>query len=154
MGGTWATVLWAGFVASILAACAFWLFRTLGWTRFSPTSQLGCLFFDDPRLPMTESVGFALFVAAGTTVLAAAYAAVLGALGGPGWGTGILAGALHGALVAGALPWLSRASRCVRQGRIPPPGHLGLAWGRATPALIILGHAVYGGILGAVLAGF
>ena len=154
MGGSWTAIFWAGFVASILAACAFWVFRTFGWTRFSPTSQLGCLFYDDPRLPMAETVGFVLFMALGTTVLAALYAWLLGALGGPGWGAGMLLGALHGALTAGALPWLARASRCVRQGRLPPPGRFGLAWGRATPAAVVVGHAAYGAILGGVLAGF
>ncbi len=154
MGGSWAGVVWAGFVASILAAFAFWLFRTLGLTRYSPASQLGCMVFDDPRLPAADTVGFALFVALGTTILAALYAWLLRAVGGPGWGSGLLVGAVHGALMAGALPWLAKADRCVRMGRVPPPGRFGVAWGRATPAALVAGHAVYGGIVGAVLAGF
>ena len=154
MGGSWTAVFWAGFVASILAACAFWVFRTFGWTLFSPTSQLGCLIFDDPRLPMTETVGVGLFLALGTTVVALAHAWLLALFGGPGWGTGILAGLLHGAATTAALPWLARLSRCVRQGRLPQPGRFGLDWGRATPAAVVAGHVVYGGILGAVLAAF
>lgn len=151
MGGFWG-VVWAGFVASVLAACVFWAFRALGWTRFSATGQLGCLIYDDPRLPMTETVGFGLFLLLNATVVAALYAWVLRAVGGPGWVSGLGVGTVHGLLVAGALPWLARASKCVRMGRLPPPGRLGLAWGRATPVAVWLGHAAYGGVLGAVLA--
>jgi hypothetical protein len=154
LGGSWGAIVWAGFVAGILAACVFWLFRTFDWTQYTPTRQLGCLLYDDPRLPMAETVGFALFLLLCATVMAAAYALVLGALGGPGWGSGMLAGAVHGAGVAAALPYLSRASRCVTMGRLPPPGRFGLGWGRATPAAVTLGYAVYGGVFGAVLAGF
>jgi hypothetical protein len=151
MGGTWGGIVWAGFVAGVLAAGVFWLFRTLALTRLSATGQLGCLFFDDPRLPMTETLGFVLFLALHATLVAAVYAAVLRALGGAGWGTGVAAGAVHGLLVAAALPWLARASRCVRMGRLPPPGRLGLEWGQATPVALIAGFGVYGGVFGAVL---
>jgi hypothetical protein len=63
----------------------------------------------------------------------------------------MLVGAVHGALVVGALPWVGKASACVRAGYLPKPGTLGLGWGPATPVGVVVGHAVYGGILGAVL---
>lgn len=152
--GSWSAIVWSGLVASILAASVFWLFRSFGWTRFSPVTQLGCLFFSEPRVPLTETVGLLLFLLLGVTVVPAAYALVLPALGGPGWESGMLAGGLHGAAVAAGLPLLGRVSGCVKAGRLPPPGHLGLAWGQATPATILAGHLVYGGILGGVLAAF
>jgi len=151
MGGTWGGIVGAGFVAGVLAAGVFWLFRTLSLTQLSATGQLGCLFFDDPRLPMAETLGFGLFLALHATLVAAVFAAVLRALGGAGWGTGMAAGGVFGVLVAAALPWLARASRCVRMGRLPPPGRLGLDWGQATPVALIAGYAVYGGVFGAVL---
>jgi hypothetical protein len=89
---SWSAVVWSGFVASILAASVFWLFRSFEWTRFSPTTQLGCLFFREPGVPLTETVGVLLFLLLGVTVVPAAYAAVLPMLGGPGWGSGMLAG--------------------------------------------------------------
>jgi len=151
MGGTWGGIVWAGFVAGVLAAGVFWLFRTLALTELSATGQLGCLFFDDPRLPMTETLGFGLFLALHATLVAALYAVVLRLLGGAGWGAGVAVGGVHGLLVAAALPWLARASRCVRMGRLRPPGRLGLEWGQATPVALIAGFAVYGGVFGAVL---
>lgn len=151
MGGTWGGIVWSGFVAGVLAASVLWLFRTLGLTRLSATGQLGCLFYDDPRLPMAETLGFGLFLALHATLLAALFAALLRAAGGPGWGTGVGIGGVFGVAVAAALPWLAKASRCVRMGRVPAPGHLGFEWGQATPVALIAGYAVYGGVLGAIL---
>jgi hypothetical protein len=152
MGTSMSTLVWAGLTASVLAACAFWLFRTLGLTEFSPTTQLGCMIYDDPRLPLTETVGVVLFMLLGCTLVPAAYALAMRSVGGAGWGTGALVGGLHGALVAVGLPWLARANRCVRNGGMRAPGRLGLGWGPATPAGIVVGHVVYGAVLGAVVA--
>jgi len=151
---SWSATIWAGFVASVLAACVFWLFRTFNLTLFSPTTQIGCLFSEEPKVPVTETVGLVLYLGLGMTVVAAAYAALIRMLGGSGWDAGVVVGAVHGALTVAALPLLGRASRCVRKGRIPHPGRLGLKWGTSTPAVVVLGHMVYGGVLGAVLAGF
>jgi hypothetical protein len=147
-------VVWAGFVASILSACVFWLFRTFEVTRFSPGTQLGCLFFREPNVPLTETVGFLLFLTLGASVVPALYAVLLEFFGGPGWGGGLLVGAVHGAAVVGALPLLQRASRCIREGRMPAPGRFGLQWGRATPLAILAGHAAYGSVVGGVLDAF
>lgn len=151
MGNGWSIVLWAGFAATVLSACVFWLFRSMRWTQWSPTLQLGALFYDDPRLPLTETVGLALFMGLGTTLVAIVYSVVMAGLGGPGWGSGALLGLLHGAATAAAAPWLGRANRVVRAGRLPRPGRFGLAWGRATPAGIVAGHVVYGAVLGGIL---
>jgi hypothetical protein len=146
--------MWAGFVASVLAACVFWLFRTFNLTLFSPTSQLGCLLHDEPRVPATETTGLALYLLLGVTVVAAAYGALMEVVGGVGWDAGVVVGAVHGAATVAALPLLGQVNRCVKNGRIPQPGRMGLQWGASTPAAVILGHMVYGGVLGAVLAGF
>jgi hypothetical protein len=151
MGTGWSIVLWAGFAATVLSACVFWLFRTLKLTQWSPTLQLGALFYDDPRLPLTETVGLALFMALGTTVVAGAYAALMAALGGAGWGSGLLLGVLHGGATAAAAPWLGRVNRVVSAGRLPRPGRFGMAWGRWTPAAVMAGHAAYGAVLGGIL---
>lgn len=153
MAADWGATAFAGLVAAVAAAVAMWPFRALGGTRFSPALELGCLLLDDPRRPATETVGFGVFLALGVLLLPPLYAGAMAAAGGAGGGTGALAGALHGAAAAALLPRVARASRCVRLGRVPPPGPLGLAWGRATPAALVTGHAAYGATLGAILAG-
>lgn len=152
--GSWSAIFWSGFVASILAACAFWLFRSFGWTRFSPGTQLGCLFYREPGVPLTETVGFLLFLLLGVTLVPAAYAVAMRPAGGAGWGSGLLVGLLHGLATVAVLPLLARFDACVREGRLPEPGRFGLGWGRATPAAVLTGHLVYGGILGGLLAAF
>jgi hypothetical protein len=154
MGGSWTAVVFSGFVATVLSACVFWLFRSLDLTRFSPTSQLGSLFFREPNVPLTETVGFLLFLALGVSLVPAAYAWGMGVLGGAGWGTGLIVGLLNGAAVAAALPLLGRVSQSVKHGVLPPPGRLGLNWGRVTPWAVLAGHLAYGAVLGGVLHAF
>jgi hypothetical protein len=144
------TLMWAGFAASVLAACTFWLLRTTGLTRFSPTTLLGCMVHRDPRLPLTETTGVVLFMLVGTTLVPMLYAVAMRAAGGLGWGTGVVVGLVHGALTAGLLPWVAGSSACVRDGHLPRPGRLALGWGRGTPAAVVAGHVVYGAIVGAV----
>ncbi|HYW06180.1 MAG TPA: hypothetical protein VE913_04435 [Longimicrobium sp.] len=151
---SWSATIWAGFVASVLAASVFWLFRNLNLTQFSPTSMLGCIFHGEPRVPLTETVGLVLYMLLGGTLVAAAYGWLMAALGGVGWDAGVVVGAVHGAATVAALPWFGRANRCVKKGRVPAPGAWGLGWGAATPPAVVLGHMAYGGVLGAVMAGF
>ena len=151
---TWSAILWAGLVATTLAAACFWLFRTFGLTEFSPSAQLGCLFLGNPRLPLTESLGLVLLFVLGSTLVAWAYAAVLQGAGALSPGGGALLGLVHGAITVAALPVLGTISACVRSGFLPPPGRFGMAWGRWTPAGVMAGHVVYGATLGATLAAF
>lgn len=150
----WSALLWAGFVATTLALACAWLFRTFEWMEMSPAAQVGCLFFDNPRLPVAEGVGLLVLFLLGTILFPAVYHPLLEGVGALAWWSGALFGLLHGVLVAAAFPLAGRVSVCVRSGRIPPPGRLGLRWGRGTPAGVLVGHAVYGGVLGAVLAAF
>lgn len=150
----WSAILWAGFVATTLAVACFWVFRTFAWTELNPATQLGCLFFGNPRLPLAESVGMVLLFALGSTVVAWLYAALLRQVGGVSLGGGALLGLVHGALAVAALPVLGTISACVRSGFLPPPGRLGTAWGRGTPAGVVAGHVVYGAAVGATLAAF
>lgn len=151
---TWSAILWAGLVATTLSAACFWLFRTFGWTDFNPSSQLGCLFFGNPRLPLAESVGLVMLFLLGSTVVAWLYAAVLRQTGGVSLAGGALMGLAHGAVTVASFPVLGTISACVRSGFLPPPGAFGLGWGRGTPAGVVAGHVVYGATLGAALAAF
>lgn len=150
----WIAVVSAGFVAITVAIAVFWVFRALGLTIFSPTVQTGGIFLADPESPTTETVGFLLLFLLGSTVLAALYAFVLGRWLTVGWGGGAILGAAHGLLTAAALPILGTISASVRSGPLPHPGYFGLSWGRMTPVAVVLGHAVYGAVLGAILDGF
>jgi hypothetical protein len=150
----WIAILWSGFVATTLSTAFFWLARSLGLTSFSPTVQLGCIFHPHPRHPLTETIGFGVLFLVGSTVLAFLFAWILAALGEPTWQRGALLGGLQGVAMAGALPISGTISACIRSGAMSPPGAFGFGWGRATPAVLIAGSALYGAILAALLAAF
>ncbi|MBV9772600.1 MAG: hypothetical protein JO040_01535 [Gemmatimonadetes bacterium] len=154
MATGWSAILWAGFVATTLAAAALRLFRSFGWTEFSPAAQVGCFFVNNPRIPLAESLGLLVLFLVGTSLLAWLYAAVMRGMGGPSLGSGALLGVVQGVAVVALLPSLGKVSACVKNGSVPAPGRLGLEWGRGTPAGIVLGHLVYGAALGATLAAF
>lgn len=150
----WIAIAWSGFVAIVFAATLFWLFRSLGATMFSPSQQLGCLFFRNPVHPGAETLGFFLLLVLGTTAVPAVYSLIFDWLAGPSLGAGLVVGAVHGFLAAAALPWLGTISACVRARAFPAPGMFGINWGRLTPVALLVGHGLYGGIYGAVLAKF
>ncbi len=150
----WIAVGWAGFVATLLQLAYFGLVYSLGLSRFSPTVQAGCLFLRNPRSPSTDTLGYLLLAVLGSTVVPWIYALVLDSMGGPSARAGLALGAVHGVIVAAALPGLGMISACVRSGALPAPGLFGVRWGRFTPANVLLGHLLYGGVAGAILAGF
>lgn len=148
----WFTIVWAGFVAVVLAISTFWLFRSTGLTQFSPTIQVGCLFLRNPLHPWTETAGFTLILLLGSTVVPALYLHLFQWMGGPGALIGLGLGSLHGLLAAAALPLLGTISACVRAGAIPAPGPMGSRWGWLTPVAMVVGHGLYGMVCGAILA--
>lgn len=150
----WLAITWSGFIATTLAAAFFAVVRSFGWSRFSPAVQLGCIFFKDARSPLTETVGFVLFVLLGSTLIPALYALAFGVTAGPGWLAGVVLGTLHGLVVAAALPVLGTISACVRAGSEPPPGWFGIEWGWRTPVGVVGGHSLYGAVTGTALASF
>jgi hypothetical protein len=154
MGYGWQELFWSGFVATAVAATFAWIPRSFAWTRFNPSSALGCLVFSDPRDPKTETFGLLLLFVLGAGAFPYLYAQLFQAIGSIDWMSGVLVGLLHGVLTAAVLPAFGSVSPCVRSGRLTPPGQLGLAWGRATPAAIVGGHVTYAVVLAAVLAHF
>jgi hypothetical protein len=154
MQHTIAAVIWAGFVATILSAAFFWVARSYGATRFNAPVQLGCLVSADPGHPRTETIGFVLLLGLGSLPIALAYAALLGATGWSGVAGGAAIGLLHGAVALAALPLLGTISACAKRGEMEAPGPLGLEWGRFTPLVFLLGHALYGIVLALALGAF
>jgi hypothetical protein len=150
----WVAIPWSGFVATILALAFFWIGRSLQWTGFSPAVHLGCLFVGDPRRPITETIGFVLLLAVGSTIVPALFRAFLSSWSGPAWIGGLILGGVLGVAVAAALPLFGMISACIRTGLVPPPGPFGIGWGRPTPAIIFAGHMLYGAIVATVLDGF
>ena len=145
------SIAWAGFVAVILAAALFWIFRAFRLTEFSPSIQLGCLFMRNPGHPATETTGFLLLIGLGSSLVPLTYQWLFGLLGGTSWGIGLGLGVVHGLLAAALLPAFGTISACIRAGAIRAPGPMGTKWGWLTPFAMVLGHGLYGVVCGAIL---
>src|SRR5688572_3791352 len=112
----WFAIGWSGFVATTLTAAYFWAIRAFGWTRFSPTVQLGCIFSRDPNHPVTETLGFVLLFVLGSTAVPAIYDSIFTRWTGISWVAGVGVGTLFGIATVAALPVLGTISACVRSG--------------------------------------
>lgn len=143
---------WAGFVAVILTAGLFSIFRALRLVPFSPSLFIGCIFRRDPKHPGTETLGFILLVLLGSTLVPAIYVWLFRLTGGPSLVRGGALGVVHGLITAGILPLIGTISACIRSGAIPPPGPMGAKWGWLTPFALLVGHGFYGAVCGAILA--
>ncbi|MDW8059467.1 MAG: hypothetical protein RMK01_05285 [Thermomicrobium sp.] len=92
--------------------------------------------------------------------LAAIYAGLFWLAGGPSWWLGALAGSFHALfvllVVLPGLPGVHPRMASERTGPDPtrhlqPPGLAGLNYGRRTAVATVIGHMLYGAVLGILL---
>jgi uncharacterized membrane protein YagU involved in acid resistance len=129
----------------------------LGLSRLDFTLVLGTLFVQDPD--RARLAGFFLHLAAGQ-VFAFLYAAAFALLGTASLLLGALFGLVHGAaalvLIVPLLPTIHPRMASERTGPdfevgLEPPGPLALNYGPLTPLVTLVGHVVYGALLGSFL---
>lgn len=149
-----ASVLLWGFVATVVLTTLMAAAQGLGLSRMSLPLMLGTLFTPDYRRALL--FGFALHFLNGW-LFAFFYAFVFEDWGHATWWLGAGVGFAHGTVVLIALmpilpaihPRMASESRGPEPTKaLEPPGFLALHYGRQTPAVTLLAHIVYGGILG------
>ena len=146
--------LW-GFVATIVLTTLMSAAQGLGLSRMSLPLILGTMLTPDrDRAPM---LGFLVHLANGW-MFAIVYALAFESWGRATWWLGAALGLLHGlavlAVLMPLLPSLHPRMAAEDSGPDPtpqlePPGFLALHYGRGTPLVTLLAHAVYGAVLGA-----
>lgn len=146
-------LLWgavATLVMTLVEAAAQWR----GLSRMSLAFLIGSGFTADRRRALW--VGLLLHFLLGW-ILALPYALVMEDLGRTGWWLGGIGGLLHGAaflgLVAPLLPLVHPRMADEIHGPEPtvwlqPPGWFAANYGRLTPAVSLVGHLLYGIVLG------
>jgi len=155
----WAALV-GGFVGTIVLTTALSAASQLRITRMDIPFLLGTMCTDDRT--RAKVFGYALHFLAGLAFALVYYAAFV-VLGRAGWVLGLVFGFVH-ALFAGTtlvnvlLPAVhprmaTPSSAADSSPLLEPPGFMLLNYGRATPVLTILGHMVYGAIIGAFVAG-
>lgn len=150
---------WAifGFGATIALTSIMATAQLAGWSRMDMPMMLGTMFVEDPD--RARLIGLVVHVANGY-MFALLYAAAFAALGTASWWLGALFGTLHGVailtLVMPMMPGMHPRMASERSGTtlehsLEPPGLLGLNYGARVPAITLLGHVVYGTLLGIFL---
>ena len=148
-------VLW-GFVATIDMTTVMRGAQGLGMSRLSLPFLFGTAVTG--RLDLAYVLRHGLYALGGWS-FAFLYHAIFMSLGHQSWWFGSLIGLGHGTfLLAGLMhlpvihPRMISEYDRPRTGRaVEPPGFFGLHYGRQTPLSTLLGHALYGAILGAAL---
>jgi hypothetical protein len=146
--------LW-GFVATAILTTTVAGSWGLGLSRMSITFLLGTMFTPDRQRAKLAGL---LFHLANGWAFALLYAAAFERLGLATWWLGAAIGIIHAmfvlVVVMTMMPSIHPRMAGVNQGptavrRLQPPGFMALHYGRRTPEVTILAHALYGAILGA-----
>lgn len=149
----WAIVATMGLTAILAGSQGY------GLTRLSLPFLAGTMFTGNRH--RAAQLGFFIYLIGGF-LFAFVYFLVLAELGRSNWWIGGSIGILHALfLLVAVLPVLphvhprmaSEYDPPSSQRRLEPPGFFGLNYGYRTPLTAIVGHAVYGAVLGFGLAG-
>lgn len=158
----------AGFVGSLAMTVLMKVSTAMGMTNMPgmPLIQ-GAMFTDDPdRAKMIGMVTHVVVM--GTVVFGLLYAALFSWIGTAGWLSGLVIGALHGVVAGMFMTMMGQnhprmepvaafaAGEAWREDadglHIAEPGLFARNYGKATPVAIVMGHIVFGIVLGAVYA--
>ena len=151
--GSW--LLW-GFVATVVLTAILAGSQGLGMTRMNIPYLLGTMFTAGRE--KAKWIGFFVHLVNGE-IFALLYVALFHYWGAAGVWRGLLVGVAHSAVmllvVVPLLPSIHPRMASEAQGptvtrQLEPPGPLALHYGASTPLFVILGHAAYGVILGAL----
>jgi hypothetical protein len=149
-----------GLVGTVVLTSGLRIAQELGLTRMDLPLLLGSLFSDNRS--RASVIGYFVHFVNGL-LFALVYYGVFRAVGHAGWGFGAALGVVHAAFSGGALvtvllpavhprmgtPWTDAEETPV----LEPPGLLLVNYGRRTALLTLLGHIVYGAIVGGFAAG-
>ena len=144
-----------GFIATAALTTILYGSQGMGLSRLSLPLLVGTLVTGNRH--RAAILGFAAYLIGGW-LFAAFYFALFASVGGGSWWLGGLVGGLHALFLLSAvlpiLPHMHPRMATEYDGptskrRLEPPGFLALNYGRSTPATTILGHALYGAVLGA-----
>lgn len=130
--------------------------KATGMTRIDMPLMLGgMLTGDDDR---ARSIGQVIHFFNGMVIFGLVYAALLSAIPGAAWWTAAWIGLIHGLIAVMAMPMMGAMHPRVALEGAPDalpmvnPGLGGRNFGGGTPLGLVVGHVLYGVVLGAVYA--
>ena len=148
-----------GAVGTILLTSGLRIAQETGWTRMDLPLLLGTVFTD--RRGPASVIGYVVHFCNGL-VFALGYYAVFRAVGHAGWLFGAALGLVHASLAGGALLTVLLPAVHPRMGSpwtdaeetpfLEAPGFLLMNYGRRTLVWTLVGHVIYGAIVGGFAA--
>ncbi len=148
-----------GAVGTIVLTSGLRVAQELGWTRMDIPLLLGTVFTD--RRGPASVIGYVVHFVNGL-LFALAYYAVFRAVGHAGWLFGAALGLVHASLAGGALLTVLLPAVHPRMGSpwsdaeetplLEAPGFLLMNYGRRTLIWTLVGHLIYGAIVGGFAA--
>jgi hypothetical protein len=148
-----------GAVGTILLTSGLRVAQEIGWTRMDIPLLLGTVFTD--RRGPASVIGYVVHFCNGL-LFALAYYAVFRAVGHAGWLFGAALGLVHASLAGGALLTVLLPAVHPRMGSpwsdaeetplLEAPGFLLMNYGRRTLVWTLVGHVIYGAIVGGFAA--
>lgn len=148
-----------GAVGTILLTSGLRVAQELGWTRMDIPLLLGTVFTD--RRGPASVIGYVVHFINGL-LFALAYYAVFRAVGHAGWFFGAALGLVHASLAGGSLLTVLLPAVHPRMGSpwsdaeetplLEAPGFLLMNYGRRTLVWTLVGHVIYGAIVGGFAA--
>lgn len=139
-------------IAGIAASAVFSMFtamaRSMGMTTMSIEKTLGAMFGDSPGASVA---GWVMHFMSGI-VFALIYAIVFEFIGATdGWLIGAVIGLVHGLMIgAVVMPMMGAVHPGVRNGTITAPGFFAINAGSMTPMGLVVGHILFGTVLGGI----
>lgn len=139
-------------VAGIAGALAFSIFtgmaRSMGMTKMSIEKMLGAMFGEGSTATF---MGWMMHLVSGI-VFAVIYVLIFNFLGTTnGWLYGAIIGLFHGLGVGAVLmPMMGAMHPAIKAGKLEAPGFFGINTGSMTPMGIVVGHIIFGAVLGGV----
>ncbi len=137
----------AGFVATVAMTALMYLAPMMGMPKMDIATMLGTMFLSRPAPAFW--LGMMIHLMMGTVLFPAIYSFALQ----PGTGSGTGRGAFWGLILWAAanlmvMPLMGAIHPMVKSGMMPAPGFLMLHLGVMAPVGSLVGHLVYGMLLG------
>ena len=152
----WESWLLWGFVATVIESTISASTQGLGLTRMNLPYMLGSAFTPDrDRAKLYGLIVHLLF----GWVFSLIYVLIFQSLGAAGWWRGAIIGVLHAlfvlvavmAVLPGVHPRMATEQHGPEAQRLlEPPGFMAMHYGASTPLAVVISHAIFGAILGAL----
>ena len=143
----------AGIAGTVVMTALMYMGKAMGMQMDMPR-MLGLMFVGPERSGVVYGLGSMAHGMMGA-VFGIAFAIAFALTGvAPGWGTGALFGLAHGVVAGMAMGMMPLMHPRMGEGKaLAAPGLFGIRYGTMVPVGILMLHAVFGAVVGGLLAG-